>query len=94
MFSVVAGFHPRTNMSHVGKPFNVSWWRPVTDVSQDVVYQFLSFLFHEKNLKLLAIAVYHAALKDPLTYSFYLTLDPLSVDLIHKRFFHQHPAPL
>lgn len=39
-------------------------------------------LFLERGLKLPTIAVYYAALKDPLFYDFHLTLDPRLLKLI------------
>lgn len=65
----------------------------VTYISEDDVFQFLSYLFNEKCLKLPTSVVYYVALKDPLLYSFQFTLDPHLMDLIWKGFFHQHPTP-
>lgn len=62
------------NTSHAGKPFNALW--PLTYLSQDTAFQFLSFLLHEECFELPTTALHYAAIKDPLYYGFQLTPDP------------------
>lgn len=62
------------------------------NISENVVFQFLSFHFHEKSFKPPTTAVYYRATWDPLAYSFQHPPDSYFVDLIWKRYFHQSPT--
>ena len=63
----------------------------ITEVSQDVVLRFLSYLFHERNYSVATINTHIAALKDPLWYGFQVVLDPRVLDLLRRSFFLQRP---
>lgn len=59
---------PTCSMSRAGKPSNFFFFLaffPITSFSQDVVSQFLSPLYHEKNLRPSTVVVCYAAIKDP-----------------------------
>lgn len=68
--------------------------RLVTYVSQDVVIQFLSYLFHARWLKPSTTAVNYVAFEDPMSYGFLLTLDYHLLNLLRKGFLPSTPYSL
>lgn len=80
------GAHLITSASPAGRLFSGLW------AFQDIVFQFLSFLFHEKQLMLPVVDINDVAITNPLFCGFQLTLDPCLLDFTRQHFFHQWPT--
>lgn len=62
-------------------------------ILHDVIFQFLSYLFHKESLIPPTVVVYYAAIMGQLLYSFQWSLDLHLEELIWKGFFHMCPRP-
>ena len=65
--------------------------RPFSYISLPLVYEFLSYMFHVRRRAAPTVATYAAALADPLSLGFNITIRGRVLDLLKRGHFHQRP---